>query len=67
MLNPSEFLKNFAINIRATGAAAVLCTWCLSVALVGVFGNGTASIYALSVLSLVGMPLVLSLGEKINN
>lgn len=61
-----EFLKNIAINLKATGPAAVIIAWVLGITAVGVFGEGESASKALSALSIVGPILVIGMGQKIN-
>lgn len=48
-----EFLKNFAISIRATGPAAVLVALILSICALGLFGGEQAE-PALNILTIFG-------------
>lgn len=59
-----EFLKNVAINLRATGPAAVLVAWVLGVTALGIFGNAELGKQALSALSVVGGLLIVVLGQR---
>jgi hypothetical protein len=58
-----NFLNNFALNLRATGPAAVIIAWMVCVTLLGLFGTGTSVIMALSVLSIAGGFMFASLGK----
>ena len=60
-----DFLKNIAINLKATGPAAVIISWILSVSLVGILGHGEIASKALTVLEFVGPMLIIILGQKI--
>ena len=60
-----DFLKNIAINLKATGPAAVIISWILGITLVGVFGQGEIVSKALTALSIVGPLLIIILGQKI--
>lgn len=64
MSGPSDFFRNVAINIRATGTAAVLCTWILGVTLLGIYGSEKYGSLALGVLLAIGLGLTGSLGQK---
>jgi hypothetical protein len=51
-----EFLKNIAVNLKATGPAAVLISLSGCVTLLGLFGQGDLASSALSILAfLIGM------------
>jgi hypothetical protein len=60
MIDP---FKNLQLNLHAAGPAAVLCVLFISIAFVGVFGQGALGGYALGLLgtalSLVGATLAL--------
>lgn len=60
-----EFLKNIAINLKATGPAAVIIAWILGVALVGVMGQGETATKALNALNIVGPLLIIVMGQKV--
>ena len=59
-----EYLKNFAVNIRATGPAAVLIALIAGITLLGLFGEGTNSTLALSVLTVISGAIAISLAQK---
>ena len=66
MDNPSNFFsifKNIALNLRATGPAAVMCVWVLSVAALGIFGGAHAD-QALLVLEIFGLTVLGSLATR---
>lgn len=60
-----EFLKNIAINLKATGPAAVIIAWILGITAVGVLGQGETATRALNALNIVGPLLVLVMGQKV--
>jgi hypothetical protein len=60
-----EFLRNIAINLRATGPAAVIIAWIIGIALVGVFGQGEVASKALSALSFAGPMIIIILGQNV--
>jgi hypothetical protein len=59
------FLKNFAVNITATGAAAVLIVWLIAVVAICIWGNPTNSGPAYVLLSFFGGLLFVALGQKL--
>lgn len=61
-----EFLKNIAINLKATGPAAVIIAWILGITAVGVFGQGETAMKALSSLYIVGPLLIIVMGQKVS-
>jgi hypothetical protein len=60
-----EFLKNISINLRATGASAVLITWLLCMTAIGLFGSGTLANFIAGALASIGVILIGALGQKI--
>ena len=46
--------KNIAVNIRATGPAAILICWCISVTFLGLYGQGEIADRALNMLAFFG-------------
>ena len=62
--NPLDFLKNIAVNLSATGTAALLSIWCIAVAMVGIFGSGENGHFALMILGFIGATLVATLGFR---
>ena len=44
--------KNLAVNLKATGPAAILVTWLISVTLLGLFGSGELADRALTILTI---------------
>jgi hypothetical protein len=61
-----RFLSNIAVNLRATGPAAVLITWIACVTLLGLFGTGPLAKTAIGILSVVGGALVAVLGSQVD-
>jgi hypothetical protein len=49
-----NFLKNIAVNLKATGPAAVMAVWVISVAALGIFGSGPLAEQAMLVLQIFG-------------
>ena len=62
-LNP---FKNIALNLRATGPAAVIAIWIISVTLLGLFGNGELAGRALTILAVAGGMVLVALASKID-
>jgi len=61
-----DFLKNIAINLKATGPAAVIITWIIGITLVGVLGQGEIASKALNALNIVGPLLIIVLGQRVS-
>ncbi|MBU2835748.1 hypothetical protein HF673_08230 [Acidithiobacillus thiooxidans] len=59
-----EFLKNVAVNLNATGPAAVLISLIGGITLLGLFGHGGLASSALSILSLIIGFLGLALAQR---
>ena len=59
-----NFLKNIMLNIQATGPAAVLIIWILSVCMLGIFGNGVIAEKAISLLTLSFGMIGLALAQR---
>jgi hypothetical protein len=59
-----DFLKNIAINLKATGPAAVLIAWVLGVTCIAIFGNGPVAEKGMSALYISGGLLILTLGHR---
>ena len=51
-----DFLKNIAISLQATGPAAVIIAWIISVTALGLFGDGSLAKTALSILAVNRIP-----------
>ena len=66
MSKPRSFnpLRNIVVNLRATGPAAVICVWCISVAALGVFGEGSNASSALGILAAGGGMVLLALAQR---
>jgi amino acid permease len=60
-MNFLDLFRNFALNIRATGPAAILVVWIIAVATLGLYGQGEIASSALKTLSTVGGALVIVL------
>jgi hypothetical protein len=60
------FLQNIAINLRATGPAAVLITWLLCITALGLFGSGSSTTgIALGGLFGIGITLIGALAQSV--
>ena len=59
-----DFLKNISINLKATGASAVLITWLLCITAIGLFGSRTLAYYVAGGLLSVGVILIGALAQK---
>ena len=60
-----EFLKNLAINLQASGPAAVLSIWVICVTLLGLFGSGDMASRAFMLLAFFGGAVLFALAMKI--
>lgn len=60
-----DFLKNISINLKATGASAVLITWLLCITALGLFGSGTLAMFVAGALASIGVILIGALSQKI--
>ncbi|MGP7733593.1 hypothetical protein [Oceanimonas smirnovii] len=56
--------KNIVVNIKATGAAAILIVWCISVTLLGLFGQGEMAVRAFNLLAFFGGVTLFALSVK---
>lgn len=59
-----DFLKNFAVNLKASGPAAVMCIWCICITALGLYGEGQQAESAMSILAFFGGMVMLSLAAK---
>ena len=59
-----DFLKNIAVHLQAKGPAAVIIVWIVCVTALGLFGDGSFAVSALSILALVGGMILISLANK---
>jgi hypothetical protein len=59
-----EFMKNIAINLRATGPAAVLISLIAAITLLGVFGDGPLAKSALGVLAVLTGLVAVGLAQR---
>jgi hypothetical protein len=59
-----DFLRNFVVNLHATGPAAVLIVWLGAVAGIGIFGTGEHAGSALGILGGSGGFLIWSLASR---
>lgn len=58
-------LRNIAINIQATGPAAVLIVWMLCFTAIALFGSGDLASYAQGALGAFGVFLLSALGQSV--
>jgi hypothetical protein len=49
-----DILKNLAVNLRATGPAAVIAVWCICVTILGIFGAGEFARTTFTLLGVAG-------------
>ena len=61
----ARFLKNVAVNLQATGAAAVLIAWLLAVVVITLWAEPTQARYAFGLLGFFGGALFVILGQRI--
>jgi hypothetical protein len=59
-----QFLKNIAVNLKATGPAAVMAIWVICVTLLGIFGTGEMAKSAFGLLAFFGGAVLISLANK---
>lgn len=59
-----EFMKNIAINLRATGPAAVLISLIACITLLGLYGDGPKASTALTILSFLTGYVGISLAQR---
>ncbi len=57
--------RNFAINLQATGAAAVLITWIIAVIVVSIWAPPSSYGYAFSLLGTFGGFVFVTLAQKL--
>ncbi len=57
-------LQNLVINLKATGPAAVICVWILAVMFLGLYGTGTYASSALSILTIAGTMILITLAQN---
>ncbi len=60
-----EFFKNIAVNLKATGPAAVMAIWVVCVTLLGIFGSGEMARSAFGLLAFFGAAVLVGLASKI--
>ena len=60
-----DLLRNVAINIKATGPAAVMIAWIAAVAALGIFGSPELGKSAMYALYFAGGPILTSLASKV--
>ena len=59
-----RFLANLAVNLQATGPAAVLIAWMVCLTLLGLYGNSENAGRVITFLGLLGIPLIAALGTR---
>lgn len=59
-----NFLRNIAVNLRATGPAAVLIAWLACVFFLGLFGSGPLADRAMNILAISGGLILVILAQK---
>jgi len=59
-----DFLKNIAINLKATGPAAVIIVWLLCITILGLFGDSDTASRSLGLLAFFGGAVLVSLANK---
>ena len=59
-----EFLKNIALNLKATGPAAVMIVWVICVTLLGLFGAGEMAGKSFGLLAFFGGAVMISLANR---
>ena len=59
--------KNIAINLQATGPAAVIIVWIVCVTALGLFGDGSLAAKALTLLAFAGGATLIGLVNKTRN
>jgi hypothetical protein len=60
-------LKNIAINLKASGSAAVIAVWIICVTLLGLFGQGEFAKSAMTILAVAGGMILIGLASKVSN
>jgi hypothetical protein len=55
-----DFLRNLAINLKATGPAAVVCVWFICITALGILGGPNSS-FALPILFFAGLTIISAL------
>jgi hypothetical protein len=60
-----NFLANIALNLRATGPAAVMITWLIAVAVLGVFGSDHLAGKGMTLLAFFGGAVMIGLASKV--
>ena len=62
-----EWLKNIAINLRATGPAAVIIVWLICSTVLGIWGNGPQAKNAMLLMFFAGGGIIISLSRKVKD
>ena len=58
------FLKNLSLNLQAAGPAAVLIVWVISIASLGIFGEGPVAEHAMTGLLFLGALIFAILAQR---
>ena len=61
----ARFLKNVAVNLQATGAAAVVIAWLLALVVITIWAEPTQARYAFGLLGFFDGALFLIQGQRI--
>jgi hypothetical protein len=56
-----DLLQNLAVNLKATGPAAVVAVWFICLTLISIFGTATAAAFSVGVLCTGGLTVLLAL------
>lgn len=59
-----NFLRNIAVNLRAKGPAAVLCTLTIRITVLGLFGTTDSARFAMAFLCGVFLVIGLTLAQR---
>jgi hypothetical protein len=65
MFLPMNWLQNISLNLRASGPAAILMSWIIGVAALGLFGNGELAENAMITLQVGGGMMIIVLAQKV--
>ena len=59
-----QFFRNIAVNLKATGPAAVMAIWVVCVTLLGIFGSGEMARSAFGLLAFFGGAVLVGLASE---
>lgn len=62
-----DWLKNITLNLTATGPAAVLCVYIVSLAAMGIFASGPHGGFVVGALVALGPVLIGALSQRIDS